>query len=281
MRVIYGPLPQPAENHNGGCLQFGPDSKLYLSLGDGGECCDDPSNRAQDLAQDFGKLLRFDVDIAAPFAPPDNPFVSTPGASPFVWALGLRNPWRFSFDSATGDLWVADVGDQSREEIDYRPAGMAAGTNFGWNCTEGTLCTSGTGCGCSDPDITLPVHEYVTHEQVTPTKQTCAVMGGYVYRGSAIPSLVGRYLFADACSQQVWSLAVPSGGPLDLVDHTAELLPAGGWTITSFGQGADGELYVVDFGGSIWRIDPEDPVATASAEDPAASPAQTPGAVPG
>lgn len=245
-------LDKPFSQHNGSMIAFDPlDGMLVLSTGDGG-AGNDPFNHAQDLGSRLGKLLRLDVDSGAPYVvPPDNPFLGVPGAAPEVYAYGLRNPWRFSFDRDTGDLWIGDVGQEEREEIDLLPARSGGGQNFGWRCMEGTLCTELGGCGCPLAPSVAPVHEY-DHEE------GCAVTGGYVYRGDAIPELQGRYFFADYCTSRVWSFEVPADGvgPVSVLEHTQELKPPGGSLgfVAAFGEDGDGELLVVGQLGDVRRV---------------------------
>ena len=182
---------QPFSNHNGGALAFGPDGYLYVGLGDGGSA-GDPMGNAQSLSTLLGKLLRISPrpSKGEPYAiPPDNPFVGRDGARPEIWAYGLRNPWRFSFDTATGDLWIGDVGQNAWEEIDLEPAGSDGGSNFGWDRLEGTHPFEGSPA----PDSIAPVFEYAHGDG------SCSVTGGYVYRGERIPTLAGAYLFGDYC----------------------------------------------------------------------------------
>ncbi len=231
---------QPAANHNGGLLLFGPgDGYLYIGLGDGGG---GSSQNGQDLATLLGKLLRIDVDNAdgdQPYAiPPDNPFVDRAGARPEIWAYGLRNPWRFSFDRATGDLWIGDVGSTIYEEINFLPAASAGGENFGWTVMEGDECRDANDCDGFAP----PVSGFDRSEG-------CVVTGGYVYRGSAIPDLEGIYLFADYCSGKIWGLARGSNGGWEQNGPVET-----GLRISSFGEDAEGEIYVVDLAGSIFRV---------------------------
>lgn len=242
-------IAQPFANNNGGCLQFGPDGMLYASTGDGGGA-GDPGNRAQDITdQLLGKILRFDIDLPAPFVPADNPFVGVMGDDE-IWAYGFRHPWRFSFDRVTGDLWIADVGAGSFEEVNFEPADSAGGLNYGWRCMEATSCTGQSGCTCNS-GVVLPVDEYDHNTG-------CAVQGGYRYRGSEMPSFVGRYFYADFCSARVWSFAFDGTTISDKVDHRDDLAIPGGERIVSFGEDANGELYLVDqTGGEIWRIEEE------------------------
>jgi glucose/arabinose dehydrogenase len=253
-------LAQPSPNHRGGWLGFGPDGYLYDSQGDGGGQ-NDPSNRAQNLALLQGKLLRLDVsgdDFPADpnknyRIPPTNPFVGQAGVAPEIFAYGLRNPWRCSFDRLTHDLWIADVGQNAREEVDVLPAGTS-GQNFGWRCMEGTLCTGMTGCTCFAPSLTPPVHEYTHSFGVS-------ITGGHVYRGSAIAGLQGTYFFADWASGRVWTLRWNGSTVSELTERTAELDPPGTLTLGSiagFGEDAGGELYVCDLsGGELFKIVPD------------------------
>ena len=244
-------IAQPYANHNGGHLEFGPDGMLYVGTGDGG-AGGDPENRAQDPDSLLGKLLRLDVSGATGYAvPADNPFVGAPGADE-VWALGLRNPWVFSFDSATGDLSIADVGQERLEEVDLLPFAASRGANFGWRLLEGTDCYN-PGSDCDPGGLTPPVHQY-THGG-SPFR--CSISGGAVARGDAAPSLRGRYLFSDFCSNQIWALRwTAADGLLEVTDLTAALTPAQGYQgVAGLGRDAWGDLYVLDRGaGRVWRI---------------------------
>ncbi len=244
---------QPFSNHNGGWLGFGPDGYLYVATGDGG-FADDPGNRAQNTENLRGKLLRLDVSGASGFTvPQDNPFVGADGDDR-VWAYGLRNPWRCSFDRETGDLYIADVGQNQVEEINVQPAATAAALNYGWPCREGDSCLgTRTGCACGDESLIGPIHEYAH-------AFGCSVTGGYVYRGSAIPDLQGAYFFADFCSNDILSFRYDGAAAAKLTDRTAELAPGGGLSIadiSSFGEDACGEMYICDlFGGEVFKIVP-------------------------
>ncbi len=257
--VVLGPINQPYNNHNGGCIQFGPDGKLYVGMGDGGSA-GDPNCYAQKGNTLLGKLLRINDDGSIPA---DNPFVGDPDVLDPIWALGLRNPWRFSFDRGTGDLFIADVGQSQREEVDFQPASSAGGENYGWKVMEGSLCFGSGNCPpgtppCNDPSLTLPIHEY-DH-----SSGKCSITGGYVYRGCAIPDLRGAYFFADYCSAQIWSFRTDGVTVFDLQDRTGELAPGGGRSIdlvTSFGEDADGELYIIDQGGEIFKVKADVPPA--------------------
>jgi hypothetical protein len=257
--TIIGPITQPFSNHNGGGIEFGPDGYLYIGMGDGGSG-GDPSCYAQRGDSLLGKMLRLDVDGGSPYAiPPTNPYVNDPAFRDEIWAIGLRNPWRFSFDRHNGDLYIGDVGQNAIEEISFQAGGTPGGVNFGWKIMEGTACFSTANCAatvprCNDPLLRLPIHEY-THSQ------GCSVTGGYVYRGCAIPDLRGTYFFADYCSHTIWSFRYAGGSLTDLRVRTAELAPGGGLTIdfiTSFGVDARGELYIIG-GGEVFRVLPRAP----------------------
>ena len=240
--------PQPYPNHNGGMLAFGPDGYLYIGLGDGGSS-NDPENRAQNPGTILGKMLRLDVNGALPYAiPPGNPFVGLGGYRPEIWAVGLRNPWRYSFDRGTDRLYIADVGQREREEINIQPPGVG-GVNWGWKIMEGNSCFV---AGCSPIGLTRPVLDY-THAD------GCAVSGGYVYRGQRLPSLQGHYFYADYCQGWVRSLYWDGQAITDQRDWPS-LAPGG--TIGSFGEDAAGELYVMSLSnGTVHRFVP-DPAAT-------------------
>ncbi len=224
-RLLY--LKQPFANHNGGMLALGPDGRLYLGTGDGGGR-GDPLGNAQNPKSLLGKLLRFDLKRARP--------------GPEVWALGLRNPWRFSFDRQTGDLYVADVGQDAWEEVNFVPTGQGRGWNFGWNVMEGRHCYR-PAAGCKRQGLVLPVLEYGHDEG-------CSVTGGYVYRGRAIPALFGRYLFGDYCSGRVWVGERKAG------HWRRRLLLDTDARIAAFGEDADGELYLVDHRGTVFKLVP-------------------------
>lgn len=222
-------------NHNGGMLAFGSDGYLYLALGDGGGA-GDPEQNAQNPKQWLGKLLRLAVSTTtdAPAAyqiPPTNPFADGQQGAPEVWMLGLRNPWRFSFDSVSGDLYVADVGQQQLEELNYWPVGALGGANFGWPVWEGSQCYQAQDCVTAQ--FSRPVLEY-QH-----TDGNCAIVGGVVYRGSALPVLAGHYIFGDYCSGQIWQT---SAG----VAWQRQLLVDSDYGLASFGTAADGEVYLVN-----------------------------------
>jgi len=235
---------QPFSNHNGGGIAFGHDGDLYIALGDGG-AAGDPNGNAQSLETLLGKLLRISPQPsgAKPYSiPSDNPFVGRSGALPEIWDYGLRNPWRFSFDRRTGDLWIGDVGQDSWEEVDVRERGVPAGANFGWDRFEGTHRFEGT----TDPkDTVFPVYEY-PHDGTI-----CAVTGGYVYRGQAIPALRGAYVFGDFCGGRLEALRAKGAGEPD-VTPLGPVVP----NLASFGEDADGELYALSLSGNVYRLVP-------------------------
>ena len=236
-------LEQPYANHNGGDIAVGPDGMLYVGLGDGGGA-GDPLEAGQDLTTPLGALLRIDPQGAEPYAvPDDNPFVDADEAADEIFAYGLRNPWRFSFDRETDELWIADVGQDAREEVNLLPFEEAAGANFGWNLMEGTLEFAGP----EPDDHVAPIYEYETRGP-----QGCAITGGYVYTGEAIDELYGAYLYADYCNGLLRALVVDDGGE---VVEQADLGVDGG-QVVSFVEDADGELYLLDLAGSVYRLDP-------------------------
>lgn len=239
-------IDQPFGNHNGGCLRFGADGYLYVGLGDGGSS-EDPLDNGQDMASLLGKMIRIDVDGTAPYEiPSDNPYVGTAADTlPEIWAAGLRNPWKFNFDSESGDLWIADVGQSAWEEIDYQPANSPGGQNYGWRCYEGNHLGFGIDCPPLE-DFDAPVSEY-PHFPIG----HCAVTGGNVYRGASSPRLTGKYLYADYCSGQFWSLEQDGAGGWAEFEVSSTL--GFGWTC--FGQDYLGELYVANqFQDSIYKI---------------------------
>ncbi len=267
-------------NHNGGQLAFGPDGYLYVGVGDGGGG-GDPNNNAQNLGTLLGKILRIDVEAGAKaantpsrlpaasnliylpftfgsgsvpsssgasyFIPASNPFINTSGALPEIWAYGLRNPWRFSFDRQTGDLYIADVGQDTMEEIDFQPAGSPGGQNYGWNILEGILCyPSGQQGGCTPPSNYVP--PVATYYHGTNDSNGCSVTGGYVYRGQTYPALQGIYFYGDYCSGRIWGLVNAGGWQTQELAHPTI-------SISTFGQDEAGNLYVADYAtGDIYLI---------------------------
>ncbi len=239
---LFTPHLQPSPVHNWNCVAFGPDGMLYAGFGDGGGA-GDPNNEAQNLNSLLGKILRIDVDAPPPYIPSDNPFVGIPNHREEIWAYGLREPWRISFDALSGDLWIADVGQGSWEEIDFQPASSTGGENYGWRCKEGSHCTSIPGCGCNDPTAIDPIYDYDHLDG------HCCIIGGHVYRGAALPELQGCYFFADYCSSEIWTLRYDGAQVSDFQDRTQDLQNNEGHSIsliTSFGVDAEGELYILD-----------------------------------
>ncbi len=241
--VILLTIAQPYGNHNGGAVKFGPDGFLYIGMGDGGSA-NDPEGRAQDRTSLLGKLLRIDIDGGTPYAiPPGNPWANGTGGRAEIFALGLRNPWRMSFDRVTGDFWTGDVGQGAQEEIDFLAAGTGAGANFGWRVVEGTSCTGLAGpVACNSATLTAPVITY-SHNL------GCSVTGGFVYRGTEVPSLAGRYVYGDFCSGRLWA-ATRNGAA-----WTAAQLGDTAFGISAFGEDEAGELYFADYGsGSLYKF---------------------------
>jgi glucose/arabinose dehydrogenase len=233
---------QPAVNHNGGQLQFGPDGYLYVGMGDGGRG-GDPWGNAQDPNTMLGKMLRLDVIGSENYrVPATNPFVGQDGFRSEIWALGLRNPWRFAFDRVTGDLFIGDVGQNRYEEIHLQPADSGGGENYGWDIVEGSYCFEPES-GCDASGLEMPIAEY-DHGQ------GCSVTGGAVYRGSRYPQMVGVYFYGDFCSGSIWGLWRNVTG-----EWTSALLLQTSLSISSFGEDAAGELYVLDYsGGSVHHL---------------------------
>jgi glucose/arabinose dehydrogenase len=231
-------IDQPYGNHNGGSLAFGPDDYLYAGLGDGGSA-GDPLDAGQSLNTLLGKILRFDVDSGQPYAiPADNPF-ATGGGEAEIWAYGLRNPWKIAFDRATGDLYIADVGQNRWEEINFSPAGAPGGLNYGWRFMEGSYDYSG---GLYDRSaLVLPVAEYTRDGG-------CSVTGGHVYRGQALPEWQGVYLYGDFCSGNIWGLLKTDNGFVN------SLIFRTNFRISTFGLDDDGEIYLADYGGVIYKL---------------------------
>ena len=236
-------IPQPYKNHNGGQIAFGPDGYLYIGLGDGGSSSD-PMGNAQNVSTLLGTILRIDVRSVSENKsygiPIDNPFVGINGVREEIWAYGLRNPWRFSFDATTGLLWTGDVGQRKWEEIDI----VEKGLNYGWNTMEGGHCFSPAN-NCDTTNLELPVAEYDHTEG-------CSITGGYVYRGDEIPWLLGTYVYGDYCSGKIWGLRYDGDS---IIEHS--MLLDSNLSITSFGQGLNGKLYVLSRNSGIYRILPK------------------------
>ncbi len=234
--------PQPYANHNGGHLAFGPDGYLYIGFGDGGSQ-GDPQNNGQNLRTWLGAILRIDVGASGAYrVPEDNPFVGRADAAPEIWAYGLRNPWRFSFDRATGDLYIGDVGGSSWEEVNFQAASSGGGQNYGWDLFEGT---HPIGSAPPPVDLVLPIAEY-------PHSEGISITGGYVYRGELLPALQGFYLYGDFGFGTIWTAWNDADGGW----RSESWLRNTGLTISSFGEDEAGELYVVDYAGTLVRLDP-------------------------
>lgn len=233
-------LDQPFGNHNGGHVAIGPDDALYVGLGDGGDS-GDPLGAGQDRTTPLGALLRLDPDNGR--ARPDNPFVDDADADGRIWAWGLRNPWRFAFDPETDGLYIADVGQDDREEVNWAPAGEAAGANYGWNLMEGTRPFAG-----EEPDGHVPpIYEYETHVE------GCSITGGFVYRGTALEGLAGAYVFSDYCDGRVRALRQDDGEVTEV-----EVVADADMQVVSFAEDVDGELYLLTFDNGVVRLDPAD-----------------------
>ncbi len=242
--VVLTSVDDPFPNHNGGVLAFGPDGYLYAGLGDGGSA-NDPFGNGQNTNTLLGKILRLDVNHGDPYAiPADNPFLHGEGR-PEIWAYGLRNPWRLSFDKGSGDLYIADVGQDTWEEVDFLPAGGAGGTNFGWNYREASHPFRGN--PPASAHLTYPVAEY-SHAD-----GSCAVIGGYVYRGQML-EWQGVYFYGDYCSGKIWGLLNPADSS-NSPGWTSGLLFETGKSITAFGQDPGGELYFADRNGPLYRLE--------------------------
>lgn len=235
---------QPFPNHNGGDIHFGPDGYLYIALGDGGSG-GDPEDNGQKRLSLLGKILRIDVNNGDPYSiPEDNPFADTDDTLDEIWALGLRNPWRFSFDRLTGDLWIGDVGQNNWEEIDFQPASSTGGENYGWRCYEGDVAYNLGDCGDSD-NYVFPIHTFSSNAIIG-----CSVTGGFVYRGATFPLLYGKYLYTDYCSGTIWTL---ERNEADEWINT-EIFDGTGNRYVSLGEDEQGELYLVSITGEIHQI---------------------------
>jgi len=236
---------QPFANHNGGQLAFGPDGMLYIGMGDGGSQ-GDPNRNGQNTNVLLAKILRIDIDHGDPYAiPPDNPFADGTGGKPEVWDFGFRNPWRFSFDRQTHDLYVGDVGQAKWEEVDFIATGTKGGLNFGWNIMEGAHCYS-PATNCNQNGLVLPVTE-------TAHPANCAIIGGYVYRGAQYPTINGAYFFTDYCSGTVWAMTRDASGAWTTTQVIASPSSYAGYS--SFGEDLAGELYITDLAnGAVYHL---------------------------
>jgi len=244
-------IPQPFSNHNGGWIGFGPnDGYLYIATGDGGSS-GDPQNNGQNKTSLLGKILRVDVDTAQGFKiPPSNPFADSVGPRKEIWAYGLRNPWRNGFDRLTGDFYIADVGQNTWEEVNFQPANSSGKENYGWRLKEGDHCYNPPDSCDTLVGLTDPIHEY-SHAN------GCSITGGYVYRGCAIPDLQGTYFFGDYCNGRVWSFRYAGADTTEFQERTSQL-GVGFFNISSFGQDALGELYITGHNnGSVYKIVPD------------------------
>lgn len=243
--LILTTISQPYSNHNGGNIEFGPDGYLYIGMGDGGSG-GDPDNYSQNPQSKLGKMLRIDVDNGFPYGiPPSNPFFGQTDTLPEIWALGLRNPWKFSFDALTGDMWIGDVGQNLWEEIDMEPANSAGGSNWGWRCYEGLHTYNTTGCS-GNAFYDFPLKEF-SHSGAY---GFCSITGGRVYRGSEYPGMQGNYFFADYCASNIYTL-FPNGigGYVETIVH-----PGVGFGSVAFGEDSDLGMYLCNIGGTVYKI---------------------------
>ena len=262
-------LKQPYGNHNGGDIQFGPDGYLYISIGDGGKA-GDPLNAGQDLSSLFGKIIRIDIEQKPYGIPKSNPFFGQKDKREEIWAWGLRNVWRFSFDKQTGDKYLADVGQNKWEEVNFEPASSKGGLNYGWRIMEANHCYDPKE-NCPTEGLIKPIIEYpndANHpafafriiEELSFSEtdvEGCSVTGGYVYRGQRIKSMQGQYIFGDYCSGNIWTLKVVNGKAINFKNRTEEINIGGGeftTYISSFGQDSDGEIYIIDYNGGIYKL---------------------------
>ncbi|MDG2245740.1 MAG: PQQ-dependent sugar dehydrogenase [Flavobacteriales bacterium] len=237
-------IDQPAGNHNGGHIAFGNDGYLYIGLGDGGGQ-GDPNNLSQNGQELLGKMLRIDIDGGSPYAiPADNPFVGDPTVLDEIWSIGLRNPWKYSFDAVTGDLWIGDVGQNAWEEVNFQSGSNTGGDNYGWRCYEGDDTYNTNQCGPIG-DYVLPVSQ-ISHSN---PDSWCSITGGLVYRGTEFPAMVGTYFFTDYCAGDFKAL-VPNGGGFDEID----VLPGQGFGYVAFGENNNGDLFAVNLNGNIMKI---------------------------
>jgi glucose/arabinose dehydrogenase len=258
-RVVMLTWSNPFSNHNGGWLEFGPDGNLYLGTGDGGSS-NDPGNRSQQIVnQRHGKILRVTPTIGntSPYysVPSDNPFAGAVTGDDEIWAYGLRNPWRCAFDRQTGALYIADVGQNAQEEINYQPPGVG-GRNYGWRCQEGTSCTGLTGCTCNSASLVPPIRTYLRDSATG----GFSITGGRVYRGCAMPELQGTYFYCDYASNNYWSFRYDGTTQTGFVQRNSEFRTAvGGQSVSGvvgYAEDHNGELYVIAHGGSIYKIIP-------------------------
>ena len=253
---------QPYSNHNGGMLAFGPDGYLYISVGDGGSS-GDPHNNGQNLENFFGSILRIDINTESGYrVPQTNPFIGLKNSKEEIWAYGIRNAWRFSFDKLTGDIYIGDVGQNSWEEINFQPASSKGGENYGWNHYEGDSIFNDSK---ELNNVTMPIYVYPNNANIVKVLlgwkeddvHGCSVTGGYVYRGNKINSLKGHYLFADYCTGRIWSFKYKNQNISNFKELTKSInLQDEKKTIyiSSFGEGLNGELYILDYNGTIYQL---------------------------
>ena len=255
---------QPYSNHNGGHLAFGKDNYLYISLGDGGSA-GDPEKRAQNLNSLLGKILRIKVDETPYVIPSDNPFYDMDNVKKEIWHYGLRNVWRFSFDKIMGNMYMGDVGQNNWEEVNFQLSNQK-GINYGWNIMEGRHCFNEENL-CDSTQYELPIYEYPNNANYIktligfnqPNTDGCSITGGYVYRGENIPELYGKYIFGDYCTGKVWSFKKNGNRIEDFKDHTFDILSSmneKSFYLSSFGEGHDGELFLIDYNGSLYKMLP-------------------------
>ncbi len=258
-------IKQPYSNHNGGHLAFGPDGYLYIGLGDGGSA-GDPENNAQNLNSFFGKMIRIDIDSPSEKSysiPIDNPFVEKVNSKPEIWAYGLRNPWRYSFDKFTGDMYIGDVGQNNWEEVDFQHSESPGGINYGWNIMEGNHCFLEDDCDHSD--LVQPIYEYPNNANYLKTligmnqnkQDGCSITGGYVYRGNNISAMYGKYVFGDYCTGKVWSFRYSDNKITEFENHTSDIMNSmdkNSFYLSTFGQRENGEFLLVDYSGIIYEI---------------------------
>ncbi len=269
--VLLMDISQPYGNHNGGGIKFGPDGYLYIGMGDGG-AGGDPQAFSQNRQSFLGKMLRIDVDNGTPYSiPADNPFVNDDETLDEIWSIGVRNPWRFSFDRETGDMWIADVGQNAWEEIDFEPAGSPGGINYGWRCREGQTNFNTSNCPPTS-ELTDPVHVYPTISSVG-----CSVTGGFVYRGCDYPEFYGKYIYGDYCSSRIWALTNNGDGTFS----NEELFNYDNFEISSFGEDVNGEIYMAAIGeGRIYKVtETSNPIALTSVLSNVSCPNEADGAI--
>ena len=257
-------LKQPYMNHNGGTISFGEDGYLYIGLGDGGSA-GDPEKRAQDLTNLFGSILRIDINVESNYLiPKDNPFINIDNVKSEIWSYGLRNPWRFSFDKLTGDMIIGDVGQYLWEEINFESFPSKGGKNYGWNILEGNHCYP-EDSECDSDGLIMPIFEYPNNANYAktlfgikqPNMDGCSITGGYVYRGNDLKDIYGKYIFGDYCTGKIWSIVINDNEFINLKNHTDSIMESIGkkeFYLSSFGQNNNGEIFIVDYNGTIYQL---------------------------